>query len=88
MIVSRVETELGWASNETCVYFDVDSMNKEIYYNVDDILIINKNPKTFIAQLENVYVIKEGSVERPTCYLGSDIGQCNIHRIDRNYVVS
>ena len=40
---------------------------------VDDILIIDENPKRFMDQIEQLYTIKKGSIEPPKIYLGANI---------------
>lgn len=40
---------------------------------VDDVLIVDHNPKQFMSQLESLFTIKEGSIGPPSVYLGANI---------------
>ena len=42
---------------------------------VDDLLIIDVNPKQFMDQIEAIFKVKPGSIEVPNRYLGTDIGK-------------
>ena len=55
---------------------------------VEDILIVDKNPLEFMTQLKTAYVVKEDSIEQPTCYLGSDIGQINLQDVGSVWTMS
>ena len=41
----------------------------------DDLLCVGINPEKILLQIGQTYKLKEGSVERPTRYLGADIGR-------------
>ena len=41
----------------------------------DDLLCVGINPEKILRQIGQTYKLKEGSVERPTRYLGADIGR-------------
>ena len=54
--------------------------NGEPYYEyvliyTDDILIISAKPRETMAIIDNHYLVKPSSIERPTRYLGNNIGQ-------------
>ena len=42
---------------------------------VDDLLIIDKNPKEFMSQIQENFTVKPSSIEEPKSYLGADIGK-------------
>ena len=42
---------------------------------VDDILIVDQNPKTYMDMLESKYTVKPSSIGEPKVYLGADIGK-------------
>ena len=46
-----------------------------IFVYVDDILILDVNPREHMTMLEDNYPVKKGSIEEPKTYLGSDIGK-------------
>jgi len=53
---------------------------RETYYEiilvyVDDVLAILETPQSILDDLSKFYVLKEGSVGPPTCYLGADISK-------------
>ena len=64
-----------------------DSMgNRHCSYmlvHVDDLLIIDKNPKKFMSQIQETFAIKPDSVEEPKNYLGADINK--VHYADGSH---
>lgn len=44
---------------------------------VDDILIIDQNPRRLMDQFEELYTFKKGSIEPPSVYLGANILKVN-----------
>jgi hypothetical protein len=57
----------------------VDSTGNKYYsyilVYVDDLLIIDKEPKKFMAQIQDSFTVKPDSIEEPKTYLGADIGK-------------
>ena len=46
-----------------------------IFVYVDEILILDIDPRIHMTKLEESYPVKKGSIEEPKTYLGSDIGK-------------
>ena len=42
---------------------------------IDDLLIIHKEPKEFMTQIQESFTVKPSSIEEPTSYLGANIGK-------------
>ena len=42
---------------------------------VDDLLIIDKNPRKFMSQIQDTFTVKPDSIEEPKTYLGADINK-------------
>ena len=42
---------------------------------VDDLLIIDKNPRRYMSQIQETFTVKPGSIEEPKTYLGADINK-------------
>ena len=68
---------------DTAVYFKQRSRKDDTkYYSyliiyVDDVLCIDKNPKIIIDHIASVYRVKDGSIEKPSRYLGTNIRKRN-----------
>ena len=52
---------------------------------VDDILCINHDPKSKMKMISDIHLMKEGSIERPKVYLGTNITQWNLQDEDGEF---
>jgi hypothetical protein len=48
-------------------------MKRDVLCYVDDILVIDENPKEMMKYLQSWYMLKEGSVKEPETYLGATV---------------
>jgi Reverse transcriptase (RNA-dependent DNA polymerase) len=46
-----------------------------VFVHTDDLLVVSSNPNEGLMRLDQHYVLKPGSIGRPTQYLGAEIGE-------------
>jgi hypothetical protein len=62
---------------KACIDADGNEYYAYILVYVDDLLIIDKNPKRFMAQVQSDFTVKKESIGPPDRYLGADTRKVN-----------
>ena len=75
-IPSEADPEVFYKANS---FEDGREYYSYIMVYVDDILIIDKAPRTFMTQLNDSFVVKKESIMEPDRYLCSDISKMNYY---------